>query len=90
MRQMMDFKMLSGNFNRKEVSHVYRLPENEMIKELQNEGKLQCMGRREWKNLDKVAAWMVSAETAKFMKMGGLGVIASELPEAYNQQYRAA
>ena len=30
---------------------------------------------------------MISAETASFMKWGGLGMIATELPEAFNQSY---
>ena len=40
-----------------------------------------------WPEIDKVKDWMISAETAQFMKMGGLGMIASELPEAYNRMY---
>ena len=32
---------------------------------------------------------MLSAETATFMKAGGLGMIASELPEAFNRRYNS-
>ena len=36
-----------------------------------------------------INAWMISSETATFMKLGGLGVVATELPEAFNATYAA-
>lgn len=82
-----NFKMLSENFNRKKTPLHYSLPITQNIKEIQNLGKIQCLGKNPWPDLDVVHAWMISAETAVFMKMGGLGMIASELPEAYNRVY---
>ena len=45
------------------------------------------MGKDAWKHIEKVNGWMLSAETATFMKAGGLGMIASELPDIFNVKY---
>ena len=84
-----DCKMLSDNFNRKKLPLHYSTPHTQRVKELQNLGKQQCLGKNDWSVFEKVQAWMISAETAVFMKMGGLGMIASELPEAYNRVYHS-
>ena len=88
--KMGDFKMLSEDFNRKKTPPHYLLPQTPGLKQMQNLGKIQCLGLTPWPVLEQVKAWMISAETALFMKMGGLGMIASELPEAYNRLYAAA
>lgn len=85
-----NYKMLPENFNHKKKPLHYSLPATPIIKELQNLGKKQCLGKNPWPEQDKIRAWMISAETALFMKMGGLGMVASELPEAYNRVYAAA
>lgn len=38
--------------------------------------------------IQTVNAWMMSAETATFMKLGGLGMVASELPENFNFAFK--
>ena len=85
--KMGDFKMLMPDFNRKKKAPHYLLPKTPNLKKMQTLAKAQCLGANPWPEIDKVKAWMISAETAQFMKMGGLGMIASELPEAYNRMY---
>lgn len=43
--------------------------------------------RRKMAGSQKINAWMISSETATFMKVGGLGVVATELPEAFNSAF---
>ena len=88
--KMSDFKMLMPDFNRKKKAPHYLLPATARIKQMQNLGKIQCHGLTPWPPIKELKAWMISAETAQFMKMGGLGMIASELPEAYNRMYATA
>ena len=49
--------------------------------------KKQCAAGEKWPRIDKIEAWMISSETATFMKVGGLGVVATELPEAFNRVF---
>ena len=77
-------KPLLEDFNKGKFNHVYSLVKNPAVLEIQNLSKKQCMNKDAWPVIDKINAWMISAETATFMKCGGLGMIASELPEAFN------
>lgn len=85
------FKPLNKGFNKgfgkKKFIVNYVLSTNSNIKEIQNKSKQQCLGKVCWPELDKVEAWMISAETGTFMKWGGLGMVASELPEAFNKTF---
>ena len=81
--------LLSPDFNKKKFSITYSVPSSPFALELQNLGKQQCLGKKAWENPEKIKGWMISAETATFMKAGGLGMIASELPEAFNRKYSA-
>lgn len=87
------FKPLNKGFNRgfgkKKFVVNYVLSKNPHIKEIQNKSKQQCLGKISWPEIDKVEAWMISAETGSFMKWGGLGMVASELPEAFNKTFGA-
>lgn len=78
---------LPSNFNKKKFTLAYSVPSNPYALEIQNLGKTQCFGKHPWTSPDKINGWMLSAETATFMKAGGLGMIASELPEAFNRRY---
>ncbi len=78
---------LPSTFNKKKFSLTYSVPSTPRTLELQNSGQNQVFGRRSWKEITKVNGWMLSAETATFMKAGGLGMIASELPDTFNLQY---
>lgn len=78
------FEFLPTNFNKKKFIINYSVPTNEIINEIQNTAKHQCLNAVSWPQIDKVDAWMISAETATFMKCGGLGMVASELPENFN------
>ncbi len=40
-----------------------------------------------WPKIDKVNAWMVTAETSDFMSDGGLGQVATDLPMSFNNKY---
>ncbi|MFV0625903.1 MAG: glycogen/starch synthase [Alphaproteobacteria bacterium] len=81
------FGLLPDDFNKTKFSISYSVPTSPLIKEIQDYSKKQCLGKDFWPEIEKVDAWMVSAETATFMKIGGLGMIASELPEAYNRKF---
>ncbi len=54
---------------------------------MQKVGETQCLGKKNWPQIDQINAWMLSAETATFMKCGGLGMVASELPENFNTSF---
>ena len=79
--------LLASDFNKKKLNITYSVPSSPFALEIQNLGKQQCLGKKVWKNVEKIKGWMLSAETATFMKAGGLGMIASELPEAFNSKY---
>ncbi|MBE6443791.1 MAG: glycogen synthase [Alphaproteobacteria bacterium] len=78
---------LPSKFNKKKFTITYSVPTTPFALEIQNLAKNQCLGKNAWPKINKIKAWMLSAETATFMKAGGLGMIASELPEAFNRQY---
>ena len=82
-------KMMPKGFNKKKFTVSYPVVNNKNLLDIQNYSKKQCLGKEIWPTIDKVNGWMISAETASFMKWGGLGMIASELPEAFNQTYCA-
>ncbi len=77
-------KPLPKNFNKKKFILSYNVVTNPNLLEIQNLSRKQCLGKTPWPEIDKIDAWMISSETATFMKWGGLGMIASELPEAFN------
>lgn len=79
------FKPLPKNFNFKKFSLTFSVVNNPNLTEIQNLGRRQCLGKSEWPLAGNVNAWMITAETATFMKWGGLGMVASELPEAFNR-----
>ena len=81
------FGLLPTNFNRKKFSIVYGVPHNELLYQMQNMARRQCMSNKLWPQFEELDAWMISAETATFMKCGGLGMVASELPENFNRVF---
>lgn len=84
-----DFKLLPNNFNKRKFRVNYTIPRNEILIKMQNLARQQCTNNQNWPQIDIVNAWMISAETATFMKCGGLGMVASELPENFNQVFGA-
>lgn len=83
------FKPLPKNFNLKKFSIAFSVVNKPNLAEIQNLGRRQCLGKNDWPQIDKVNAWMMTAETAVFIKWGGLGMVASELPEAFNRSFAA-
>ena len=79
------FKPLAKDFNLKKFFINYGVVNNPNLSEIQNLGRKQCLGKEEWPQIENINAWMITAETATFMKWGGLGMVASELPEAFNR-----
>lgn len=57
-----------------------------LIGELRSASSNQITGKANW-NIEKPNVWMVTAETSTFMKTGGLGSVAVDLPESFNKQY---
>ncbi len=82
-------KMMPKGFNKKKFNVSYPVVNNKNLLDIQNYSKRQCLGKEVWPEISQVNGWMISAETATFMKWGGLGMIASELPEAFNETYCA-
>lgn len=84
-------RMLPKDFNKKKINInvSYSTTTNPNLQEIQNLSKIQCFGKKPWPEINKINAWMISAETATFMKGGGLGMIASELPTAFNDAFGA-
>lgn len=80
-------KPLPKAFNKKKFVISYGVINNPLIAEIQNLSQKQCLGKNPWPEINHIDAWMVTAETATFMKWGGLGMIASELPEAFNDAF---
>ncbi len=78
---------LPKGFNKKKLTISYPVVNNKNLLEIQNFSRKQCLSKDEWPVIDKINSWMISAETATFMKWGGLGVIATELPEAFNKNF---
>lgn len=74
-------------FNTKKFVLSYNVVNNPILSEIQNLSKKQCLGKNPWPEIQKINSWMISAETATFMKWGGLGMIASELPEVFNHVF---
>ncbi len=83
------FEYLPNNFNKKKFLINYGVPHNELLIKMQNMSKRQCLSNKEWPEIKQINAWMISAETATFMKCGGLGMVASELPENFNTVFAA-
>ena len=77
-------RLLPKGFNKRKFTVTYAVTTNPYFQEIQNFSKNQCLANTNWPQIEKIRGWMVSAETATFMKWGGLGVIATELPEAFN------
>ena len=86
--QKTNTKPLPKGFNKKKFTLTYNVVSNHNLLEIQNLSKKQCLGKNLWPEIDKVRAWMISSETATFMKWGGLGMVASELPEAFKTGIR--
>lgn len=80
-------KPMPKGFNKKKFVLSYGVVNNSNLAEIQNLGKKQCLAKAEWPQIEKIQSWMISAETGTFMKWGGLGMIASELPEAFNNTF---
>ena len=83
----MDTKPLPSDFNKKKTPVTYGVVNNPNLAEIQNLARAQCLGKHAWPETSKINGWMVSAETASFMKWGGLGMIATELPESFNDVF---
>ena len=81
------YKPLAQDFNKKKNFVAFGAVNNPILAEIQNLGRKQCLGKQEWPNLQNIDAWMITAETATFMKWGGLGMVASELPESFNSTF---
>lgn len=81
------YKPLPKDFNKKKSPVSFGAVNNPVLAEIQNLGRKQCLGKEEWPHITEINAWMITAETATFMKWGGLGMVASELPEAFNKTF---
>lgn len=56
-----------------------------LFNKIRSEAARAIHSQPNWNN-DRVNSWMVTAETRTFMKTGGLGDVAVDLPEAFNTE----
>ena len=79
--------MLQKDFNKKKsLSSLKKVYDSDFAM-LQKIASKQCLGQTPWPEINTIDAWMLTAETATFMKWGGLGMVASELPENFNKTF---
>ena len=78
------FAFLPTNFNKRKFTINFNVQHDPILIQMQNMAKKQCLTDKCWPQNEQIHAWMITAETATFMKCGGLGMVASELPENYN------
>src|SRR5574344_1591582 len=81
------FSFLASDFNKKKFSVTYGISNDPILNQIQNMARRQCTNNKDWPLIDKIKAWMITAETATFMKCGGLGMVASELPENFDNVF---
>lgn len=62
----------------------HKIP-RKLFNQIRSEAARAIHTKPHWNN-DKVNSWMVTAETRTFMKTGGLGDVAVDLPEAFNAE----
>ncbi len=82
-----NYRPLPKDFNKKKNIMSFGAVNNPILAEIQNLARRQCLSKEDWPTLDTINAWMITAETATFMKWGGLGMVASELPESFNSVF---
>lgn len=56
----------------------------EVKKHIETESSARIKGSKKWPEIKDINAWMVSAESQKFMAIGGLAQVAEDLPMAFN------
>lgn len=77
---------LPDTFNKKKKrTQKFFRPANENFLTIHNLSKKQCHCKTCWFEPKNIFSLMISAETGTFMKWGGLGMIASELPDCFNK-----
>ena len=79
--------MLQKDFNKKKSLPSLKKAYDSDFAMLQKIATAQCFGQTPWPDINMIDAWMLTAETATFMKWGGLGMVASELPENFNTTF---
>lgn len=80
--------LLKKGFNDKKLLSSLSEFDKPDMASLQNVARYECLGTKEWPDIKQIKAWMMTAETATFMKCGGLGMVASELPENFNKIFK--
>lgn len=54
---------------------------------IEEEATNRIYGKKPWPKIDNINAWMVTAETNKFMSVGGLAKVAADLPNRFNARF---
>src|SRR5574344_1940654 len=55
---------------------------------IRTEATNRIYAKNPWPNIEHINAWMVSAETDKFMSIGGLGKVAADLQNSFNKRFK--
>lgn len=66
---------------------AYKKLSPQTAQEIRDVSSVKINTKPHW-NIEKPRVWMVSSETSTFMKTGGLGEVAVELPNAFNKAFR--
>lgn len=59
---------LQKGFNKKKSFNVFSPALDSDLAEMQKIAKNQCLGKKKWPEINEINAWLLSAETATFMK----------------------
>ncbi len=78
---------LKEGFNKKKLLSLMQKHDQTDFSFLQKVSQVSCFGEKEWPQINLIDAWILTSETATFMKWGGLGMVASELPENFNKTF---
>ncbi len=78
---------LKEGFNKKKLLSLMQNHDQTDFSFLQKVSQVSCFGEKEWPQINLIDAWILTSETATFMKWGGLGMVASELPENFNKTF---
>lgn len=54
---------------------------------IRTEATNRIYGLNNWPQIDHINAWMVTAETDRFMPVGGLAKVAADLPNSFNRRF---
>lgn len=81
-------QIIGGKLNGNEAGATRKVNLKDSTVELLNtEATKRIDGTYNWPKIDKINAWMVTAETQTFLKVGGLAEVGVQLPDVFNKKH---